>query len=353
MESAQQTSPEFFEKYAVCCYALCRMQAKAKHLVQNWLAKKPPKPLLVILGPTASGKTPLTVKLAQRFDGEIINADSRQIYRGLDIGSAPPSAEEMQAAPHHLVAAFSPNETISAAKYRRLAEENIQDIRKRGKLPILSGGHSLLISAIVENYQFAQKSDPQLRAKLENDYEEDSKKVWGALEERNPAAAKKIPAQNKHHLIRALEREMTQTKPAKGKRAYDCLLLGLYPVGYSQSSKLTSVQSLLSNGIHPVGYSLSHGVNPPREKLYENIDTRVDTMMEAGLLDEVKSLAKKYDRYSPALRGHGYRELLDYLAGEKTLEKAVEEIKRDTRNYAKRQMTWWRNCSFANEIIWI
>ncbi len=293
---------------------------KSIKLVSDWLAEKPVKPLLVLLGPTGSGKTDFCIKLAQEFGGEIVNADSRQIYKELEIGSAKPTSADMRKAPHHLVGEFSPKKTVSVVMYRKLAEKKIREILKRGKLPILSGSHTLLISSIVENYKFAEKSDEKLREKLEKEYDKSAKKVWQKLKKLNPEMAEKIPQQNKYHLVRALEREMGSTEAKKGKRKYNCLLLGL---------------------------------NPPREKLYERINKRVEKMMRAGLLAEVKALAEKYPRYSPALRGHGYRELLDFLNDEKTLECAIEEIKRDTRNYAKRQLTWWRNSKLAKEIIWI
>ncbi|MFH1545885.1 MAG: tRNA (adenosine(37)-N6)-dimethylallyltransferase MiaA [Patescibacteria group bacterium] len=292
---------------------------KAEVLVSAWLASRVKNPLLVILGPTASGKTRFAIALARKFGGEIVNADSRQIYRELEIGSAPPTAAEQREIPHHLVAKFSPQKTMSVAEYRRLAERKIREISKRGKLPILSGGHTLLISAIVENFQFPKKSDDARRAELEKIWKKNPVQLHKLLAKLNPEAAEKIPPANRHHLIRAIERAENLESVKKGRRKFDCLLLGL---------------------------------NFEREKLYERIDRRVDKMMAAGLLDEVKILAEKYDRHSPALRGHGYRELLDFLAGEKSFEKAVGEIKRDTRNYAKRQMTWWRNCRFAKEIIW-
>ena len=290
-------------------------------LVSAWLKSGVKNPLLVILGPTASGKTGFAIALAQKFNGEIVNADSRQIYRGLEIGSAPPSVAELQEIPHHLVAEFSPRETVSVAKYRKLAEKKIREILKCGKLPILSGGHTLLISAIVENFQFPKKSDDARRAELEKIWKKSPQKLHELFAKLDPKAAKKIPTANHHHLIRAIERAERFEKPKKGKRKFDCLLLGL---------------------------------SFEREKLYARIDRRVEKMMADGLLDEVKILAEKYNRHSsPALRGHGYRELLDFLAGEKSFEKAVEEIKRDTRNYAKRQLSWWRNSSLKDEIVWL
>jgi len=292
---------------------------KCKKLVSAWLETNPSNPLLVVLGPTASGKTKLAIQLAKKFDGEIVNADSRQIYRELEIGSAPPTNDELAQIPHHLVAEFSPKETVSTAKYRKLAEKKIREISQRGKLAILSGGHTLLISAIVENFRFPGKADEKQRDKLIKIWQKDPQKLWKRLEKIDPELAEKIPAENQHHLIRAVERAENHEKPCKGRRKFNCLILGI------------SVE---------------------RAELYRRIDQRVEKMLKAGLLDEVKNLAKKYDRYSPALRGHGYRELLDFLAGEKTLEQAITEIKKDTRNYAKRQSTWWRNCGFTNEIEW-
>ncbi|MFH1375917.1 MAG: tRNA (adenosine(37)-N6)-dimethylallyltransferase MiaA [Patescibacteria group bacterium] len=297
-------------------------QKKAYRTVHEWLQQKPKSPLLVVLGPTASGKTELSIEFARHFDGEIINADSRQIYREVELGTAKPTAAELRQVPHHLISEFSPERTVTVAEYRKLAEECIRDILKRGKLPILSGSHTLLISAIVENYRFPGKVNKKRRDELLEIYAElgGPQKLWCELRKLNPKTAERIPAENQHHLIRALERTGSGIKPQKDQRKFDCKLLGL---------------------------------NVPREKLYEKINARVDEMMRSGLLAEVEHLAKKYDRHSPALRGHGYRELLDYLNGEKDLERAVEEIKKDTRNYAKRQMTWFRNSAFAKEIIWI
>lgn len=293
---------------------------KAVRTLTKWLKPSPRKPVVVIIGPTASGKTGLAIKLARKFEGEIVNADSRQIYRGLTIGSAPPTAAEMKSASHHLVGVFSPKKTVSVAAYRKLAEKKIREIQKRGALPILAGGHTLLISAIIENFRFAAKVDESKRAELERLWQKNPEKLWQKLQKLDPELADKIPPANRHHLIRALERAEKSEEPTRGKRKFDFLIFG---------------------------------IKTDREKLYGKINARVDKMLRAGLLQEVELLAQKYDRYSPALRGHGYREILDFLNGEKTFEQAVEEIKRDTRNYAKRQLTWLRNCSFAKEIVWI
>ncbi|MFH0776628.1 MAG: tRNA (adenosine(37)-N6)-dimethylallyltransferase MiaA [Patescibacteria group bacterium] len=293
---------------------------KAAKLTEKFLAGKPTKPVLVVLGPTASGKTDFAIKLAQKLRGEIVNCDSRQIYRELDIGSARPTDQEMKLVPHHLVGIFSPRKVVSVAAYRKLAEKKIREILNRKKLPILAGGHTLLLSAIIENFRFPGKADLARRAALEKIWLKNPQKLWEKLRKSDPNAAAKIPPENRHHLIRALERAENAEKPTHGKRKFDFLIFG---------------------------------IATDREKLYARIDRRVGGMLRAGLLSEVESLAKKFDRYSPALRGHGYREILDFLHGEKTWETAIEEIKRDTRNYAKRQTTWLRNCSFANEIIWI
>ena len=289
-------------------------------MVSSWLNDSPHRPLLVIVGPTASGKTEFAIRLAEIFEGEIVNADSRQIYRELEIGSAPPTAAEQAEIPHHLVGIASPAEKISVAQYRKLAETKIQKIWRRGKLPILAGGHTLLISAIIENFQFPGKVDEKRRAELGEIWEKNPEKLWKMLQKLDSKTAAKIPKENRHHLIRTVERAELGNEGKKGERKFDTLILGL---------------------------------NPDRKKLYARIDQRVDKMLKSGLLAEVESLSEKYDRYAPAMRGHGYREILDFLAREKNWETTVEEIRKDTRNYAKRQMTWWRNCGFAKEIIWL
>jgi len=302
------------------------MQTKAVQLVKEFLSTQPACPLVTVLGPTASGKTALAIAIAQAVDGEIVSADSRAIYKELDIGTAKPDAAELAAAPHHCISEIKPSYALSVAAYRQRAEAAIEDILQRDKVPILAGSHTLLISAIVENYQFPADAavDTARRAELEMEYGEKdgAKNLWQQLAARNAEAAEAVPKENKHHLIRALELAENEKLHDKGTapRKYQPLLLG---------------------------------IETERETLYERINARVDTMMTTGLLDEVRILKEKYDRHCPALRGHGYRELLDYLADEKDLNTAVVEIKKDTRNYAKRQTTWFRNCSFADEIIWL
>ena len=290
--------------------------------IDAFLAQQPQQPVVVVLGPTASGKTALAIRIAQQYDGEIINADSRQIYRGLIIGAASPTAEEQAAAVHHLVGSADPATAVSVWQYRAWVQEKRAEIRARGHLPIIAGGHTLLISSLVENYIFPERgTSAQIREELEREYAlpEGPARLHARLAARDSAWADKIPPQNKHHLIRALELgDMLHTKERRDAEQ-DFLLLG---------------------------------IAVPREVLYTKINARVEMMLAAGLLDEVRDLAQKYPRFAPALRGHGYREVLDYLAGEKSLEQAIGEIQQDTRNYAKRQMSWWRNCKYAEKILW-
>jgi tRNA dimethylallyltransferase len=304
------------------------MANPAINLVNEFIKKKPVNPLIVVLGPTCTGKTKLAIELAQDFDGEIISADSRAIYQEVDRGTAKPTAEELAAAPHHLISVYPPSSEITLVEYRKLAEQKIAEIRQRGKLPMLAGSHTLLISSIVLNYLFPteQTINQKLRDSLESEYDlpDGPAKLWSELKAADTVTAQKIPPQNRYHLLRALELTRNNVLPSqakqKGARQYDTLLLGL---------------------------------TLPRPELYARINARVDAMLEAGLLTEVQALIQKYERLTPALRGHGYRELIDYLAGEKSLTQAITEIKQNTRNYAKRQQTWWRSSPLASEIHWI
>lgn len=297
--------------------------AKLFATITTWLQQPTIKPkILIILGPTGSGKTALAIQCARKFQGAIINADSRQIYRGLKIGSARPTPTERRQAQHFLLARFSPQKELSVAEYRKLVETKIAELTAKKCLPILAGGHSLLLTALIENYQFPPKVDPVWQAQFNKHYQQKNgpQKLWQNLKKIDPLLATKIAPQNKVHLARTLERLTHNQKPQKGPRKFEVFLIGL---------------------------------DLARSELYARIEKRVDTMLEQGLLAEVQRLQKKYPRFCPALRGHGYRELLDYLAGEKTFAMAVAEIKRNTRHYAKRQMSWWRNSPLNSEIFWL
>lgn len=298
----------------------------AIELVRDFLSRKPARPLVVILGPTASGKTALAIAVARACRGEIVNADSRQIYRRIPIGSAAPTAEECAAAPHHLVEIREPDETVTAVEYRQLAEKKIREIESRGNLPILAGGHMLAISAIVANYQFpAGQPDPALRAELQARYDSPGgpAKLWSELEKLDPATAARTPATNPHAVIRALELgEKLKTK-AKAAPEYDLLLIG---------------------------------IRPDRAALHAKINARFDAMLTAGLIEEARELFAEFGPASPklpALTGQGYPELFAHFRGEMSLAEAAEKAKTATRQYARRQLTWWRNCDFAEQIHWL
>lgn len=275
--------------------------------------------VLVLIGPTAVGKTELSIDIAKHFDCEIISGDSMQIYRGMDIGTAKITEEEMAGIPHHLIDIKDPDEGFSVAEFQELVREKVTEITGRGRLPFIVGGTGLYIQAVLYDYEFPEASyDPVLREKL---MEEADKKgiapFYEKLMEIDPESAKKIHPNNKRRVIRALEIYYTtgETMSAinarqKSAPVYDCLILGL---------------------------------TMDREKLYERINTRVDVMMEKGLLEEAKKLYDMDLGDVPATQAIGYKELFAYFAGELSLEEAVEQLKRNTRRFAKRQLTWFKN----------
>lgn len=277
--------------------------------------KKAKKPLIVILGPTASGKTALSLKLAHDFNGEIISTDSRQIYKEMDIGTDAILPAQQEGIPHHLLGIAKPDKTITTAEYTELALEKIKEIYKRKHVPILVGGTGLYISSIIFSYQIPRvPPDEKLRAKL---YKEAEKKgnefVHAKLAKLDPEAAKRIHPNNLRYVVRALEINLTTGEnkvDVKKKSPFDTFLIGL---------------------------------NWNREKLYERVNLRVDLQLKRGLLDEVKTLLKKgYKEDSPAMSSLGVKEIIPYLKGKATLDECVEVLKKNTRNYAKRQMTWFR-----------
>lgn len=277
--------------------------------------KKAKKPLIVILGPTASGKTALSLKLAHDFKGEIISTDSRQLYKEMEIGTDAILPEQQEGIPHHLLGIAKPDKTITTAEYTDLALAKIKEIYKRKHVPILVGGTGLYISSIIFSYQIPRvPPNEKLRARL---YKEAEKKgneyVYKKLVKLDPEAAKKIHPNNLRYVIRALEINMTTGKnkvDRQKKSPFDTFLVG---------------------------------INWPREKLYERVNLRVDLQLKRGLLDEVKELIKKgYKEDSPAMSSLGVKEIIPYLKGKATLDECVEVLKKNTRNYAKRQMTWFR-----------
>ncbi|NLJ69363.1 MAG: tRNA (adenosine(37)-N6)-dimethylallyltransferase MiaA [Firmicutes bacterium] len=285
-------------------------------------------PILVIVGPTAVGKTELAVQVAKEVDGEIISADSMQVYRGLDIGTAKPTESERQGVPHHLLDIVDPGEEFSVADYQAMVEEVLADLAKRNKTPILTGGTGLYIQAVLQGYVFSPEGkDPVLRAELEQKAESEGNKVLHRqLSEVDPETAMRLHPNDRRRIIRALE--------------------VFYSTGRPLSEHLKMQQER-----GPRHRSVKFGLIRSRARLYERINARVDLMMEAGLLEEVKSLLQQgLDDDSTAIQALGYKELAGFLRGQYDLDEAIRLLKRDTRRYAKRQLTWFRR---DQEIVWL
>jgi tRNA dimethylallyltransferase len=284
--------------------------------------------VIVILGPTASGKTKLSIELAKDINGEIVSADSMQIYKFMDIGTAKPDEEEKQGIKHYLIDEVTPDEEFSVARFKELAIKYIDKIIQDGKIPIISGGTGLYIDSLVYNIEFGDTiCDWELRESLKKEaLEKGNEYLHNKLKEVDPEAAKKIHMNNVKRVIRAIE-VYTYTKKT-----------------------ITSHQE--ESRRNPSKYNfLVFGLTMDREKLYERINKRVDLMMEKGLVDEVNKLVEMgYDKSTIAMQGIGYKEILSYLRGEITLDEAVYVLKRDTRHYAKRQLTWFRR---MKNVTWI
>lgn len=276
----------------------------------------------MILGPTASGKTKLSLVLAKELNCEIISADSRQIYRGLEIGADAISPQEQADIPHHLLTFLDPNQFYTLADYMKDAGKVINDIQKRQKIPMLVGGTGLYISSITEGYQM-QKVAPDfgLRYRLQNEYEQHGAEyLYQQLQKLDPEAAAKIHPHNIRYVIRALEvNHLTKQnrQSTKGKSPYDVIYIGL---------------------------------DWPRDVLYERVNLRVHKQIKRGLVEEVKNLLAHLKPDSPAYSSLGFKEIAEYLKGNISLEEAIELVKKNTRNYAKRQLTWFRK---NKDILWL
>ena len=278
-------------------------------------------PLLVIAGPTAAGKSALSLDLAERLDGEIVSADSVQVYRYMNIGSAKIMPEEMRGIPHHLIDILDPKEAYNAVLFQDQARKACDDIRARGKLPIVCGGTGFYLRALIYDTAFTdEETDEQLREALlkEAETKEGQEALYRRLQEADPEYAEGVSPNNIRRVIRALEfYTLTGKKLSEHNR---------------EEREKESPYDLL--------YLCA---TLPRETLYNRIDTRVDRMMEAGLLEEVRFL-KDYGctRGMTSMQALGYKQLYAHLLGERTLDEAVEDIKKETRHFAKRQMTWFR-----------
>ncbi len=282
--------------------------------------------VLVILGPTAVGKTDLSLDVAERLQTEIISGDSMLVYRGFDIGTAKPTPEERRGIPHHLIDLLEPVEPYDVTRFQQQAGAIIHDLNERGKLPIIAGGTGLYLKALLEGYEFNEQGrDSVFRERLRRIAKErGSGYLYALLQERDSKAAAQIHPNNLVRVIRALEvaeegrESISRARAAGGGLIYDAFVVGL---------------------------------TRPREVLYERISRRVDAMVEAGLIREVEGLlAAGVPREAPAMKGIGYKEIAAYLAGEATLEEAIDTLKKNTRHFAKRQLTWFRRMDY---IHWI
>jgi len=281
------------------------------------------KPLVVILGPTASGKTAISLRIAKMFNGEIISADSRQIYKFMDIGTDKLLPAERNGIPHHLIDELDPDQEFTVADFKRAALKTIDEILRRRHLPILAGGTGLYLNTVLQNYQIP-RVPPQhdLRFQLQKFYEQyGATELFKILQEKDPEAAARIHPNNVRYVIRALEINIAGNTPKVDEKA------------------------------EPLFEVFSIGIEWPREVLYDRVGIRVDELLNRGLLNEVKTLLMKgYDEKIPAMSSIGYQELIAYIRGKCTLEDAAEEIKKNTRNYAKRQLTWFRH---YQNVHWI
>ena len=277
--------------------------------------------VIAVVGPTASGKTKLAIELAHKYDGEVVSADSRLVYKGFDIASAKPTIEEREGVPHHLIDIVEPEFDYSAGKYAEDAKVAIEDILSRGKMPIVAGGTGLYFRVLLENYNLPKvETDYVLRSDLEK---RDKADLLAELEKLDNITYERVKDANLRRIIRALELIKLLGKP------------------------LSSV-SMEKEPEYDVEWIMPE--IPSREWLYERINRRVDTMVEMGVIEETQNLVKIHGRIPNIVDTIGYKEILTYLDGVATLEEALSKLKQHSRNYAKRQLTWLRR---DPDIHWI
>ena len=286
------------------------------------------RPLIILTGPTAVGKTALSIRLARLVGGEIISADSMQVYRGMDIGSAKIRKEEMEEIPHYLIDVLEPDEEFHVVRFTEMVKEAMEKIYANGHIPILTGGTGFYIQAVLYDIDFTENGeDTSYRESLEAlAKEKGAEHLHEMLKEVDPASAEQIHANNVKRVIRALEY-------------------------YKETGEPISVHNEREREKESAYNSAYFVLNAPRPLLYERIDKRVDQMLLDGLVSEVQSLREKgYTRELVSMQGLGYKEILSYLEGEISLEEAVYMIKRDTRHFAKRQITWFKR---ERDVIWV
>ncbi len=285
-------------------------------------------PIVVILGPTAVGKTDISINLAKQLDGEIISADSMQIYRYMDIGTAKPNMEERQGIPHHLLDIVYPDEVFNVSIYKELAYKKIREINNRGKLPIVAGGTGLYVNALIYPLDFTEAGeDREYRESLRKQMEKRGKEwLHDKLRKVDPDSAKRLHPNDVRRIIRALE------------------------VHYITGHPISNYYNREQNTNDEFTISLI-GLTMDRSKLYDRINKRVDIMLKNGLVDEVRWLLDRgYDRRLNSMQGLGYKEIIQYLVGRRTLAESSYILKRDTRRFAKRQYTWFRRITHVNWV---
>lgn len=282
--------------------------------------------VIVICGPTASGKTSLSISLAKKINGEIVSCDSMQIYKEMDIGSAKPTVEEMQEIKHYLVDFVSPEKRYSVSEYKEDASKAIEEIINKGKTPIIVGGTGLYLNSLIYNIQYNEMEvDLNYRRELEKEAEEYGLEVlYNRAKEIDPEAMEKVSANDKKRIIRVLEI-------------------------YNATGRNKTELEKKSRKEVPYNY-LIFGINMERSILYDRINKRVDIMLEQGLIEEVKNLINKYSNMPTAMQGLGYKEVKEFLDGNISKEEMIEKIKMETRRYAKRQITWFKR---IENIIWL
>ncbi|OKZ78560.1 MAG: tRNA (adenosine(37)-N6)-dimethylallyltransferase MiaA [Clostridium sp. 27_14] len=283
--------------------------------------------VIVICGPTASGKTALSIEVAKKINGEIISCDSMQIYKDMNIGTAKPTKEEMGEIKHYLIDYVLPTERYSVAEYKKDAKKAIKEVIEKGKTPIIVGGTGLYVDSLIYEIEYPEiKFDEEYRKKLEKEVEEEGlEKLYEKAKKIDPIAIQKISKTDKKRIQRVLEI-------------------------YHATGKTKTEQEIISRQKEPEYAYKVYGLLWDRQKLYDRINLRVDIMIEQGLIEEVKTILKKYSEFPTAMQGLGYKEVVQYLNKEITKEEMIEKIKQETRRYAKRQMTWFRK---NKQTIWL
>ena len=276
--------------------------------------------VIVIVGPTASGKTALSIELAKKINGEIISCDSMQIYKDLNIGSAKPTIEEMQGIKHYLIDEVEPTQRFSVAEYKKRAEKAIEEIIKKGKIPIVVGGTGLYANSLIYGIEYNEiEYDEKYRNELMKlaQTEEGLESLFEKAQKIDPKAMEKISKNDKKRIVRILEI-------------------------YNSTGKTKTEQEKESRK-KEVKYDYKvFALNMERSVLYERINKRVDIMLEQGLIEEVKNILKKYNEFPTAMQAIGYKEIVEYFNGDLTKQEAIEKIKQESRRYAKRQLTWFK-----------